>query len=71
MKEQGCAIIIITHKLHEVLSISDQVTILRKGRSIDTVNTSECNEKKLTELMVGRPVNLNIERLRWKNAIQY
>ena len=62
MKEQGCAIIIITHKLHEVLSISDRVTILRKGRSIDTVNTSECNEKKLTELMVGRPVSLNIER---------
>lgn len=62
MKEQGCAIIIITHKLHEVLSISDRVTILRKGKSIDTVLTSECNEKKLTELMVGRPVSLNIER---------
>lgn len=45
-----------------MLSISDRVTILRKGRSIDTVNTSECNEKKLTELMVGRPVSLNIER---------
>lgn len=62
MKEQGCAIIIITHKLHEVLSISDRVTILRKGQSIETVNTAECNEKKLTELMVGRPVSLNIER---------
>lgn len=62
MKEQGCAIIIITHKLHEVLSISDRVTILRKGQSIDTVVTRECSEKKLTELMVGRPVVLNIER---------
>lgn len=62
MKEQGCAIIIITHKLHEVLDISDRVTILRKGKSIETVNTKECNEKKLTELMVGRPVSLNIER---------
>ena len=62
MRNDGKAIIIITHKLHEVLSISDRVTILRKGRSIDTVNTSECNEKKLTELMVGRPVSLNIER---------
>ena len=62
MKEQGCAIIIITHKLHEVLSISDRVTILRKGQSIETVKTAECNEKKLTELMVGRPVTLNIER---------
>ena len=37
MREQGCAIIIITHKLNEVLSISDRVTILRKGKSIDTV----------------------------------
>lgn len=62
MKEQGCAIIIITHKLHEVLSISDRVTILRKGKSIETVDTKECNEKTLTELMVGRPVSLDIAR---------
>ena len=71
MKEQGCAIIIITHKLHEVLSISDRVTILRKGQSIDTVYTKECSEKKLTELMVGRPVSLNIDRpeMKEKNTI--
>lgn len=54
MREQGCAIIIITHKLNEVLSISDRVTILRKGKSIETVETAGCDEKKLTELMVGR-----------------
>ena len=64
MKEKGCAIIIITHKLQEVLSISDRVTILRKGKSIDTVLTAECDAKKLTELMVGRPVSLEIERPR-------
>lgn len=62
MRKQGCAIIIITHKLNEVMAISDRVTILRKGKYIDTVNTSETNEKKLTELMVGRPVSLEIER---------
>ena len=62
MKEQGNAIIIITHKLNEVLDISDRVTILRKGKSIETVITSECDSKKLTELMVGRPVSLEIER---------
>lgn len=62
MKEQGCAIIIITHKLHEVLDISDRVTILRKGRSIDTVDTKGSDEKKLTELMVGHTVNLEIDR---------
>ncbi|MEG0793646.1 MAG: ABC transporter ATP-binding protein [Lachnospiraceae bacterium] len=62
MKEQGSAIIIITHKLNEVMEISDRVTILRKGKSIDTVVTAETNEKKLTELMVGRQVTLEIER---------
>lgn len=62
MKEKGCAIIIITHKLQEVLDISDRVTILRKGKSIETVNTGECDARKLTELMVGRPVSLEIER---------
>ncbi|MDD3139470.1 MAG: ABC transporter ATP-binding protein [Lachnospiraceae bacterium] len=62
MKEQGSAIIIITHKLHEVMDISDRVTILRKGQSIDTVITADTNEKELTELMVGRPVTLEIDR---------
>ena len=62
MRENGCAIIIITHKLNEVMEISDRVTILRKGESISTVKTAETNEKQLTELMVGRAVNLEIER---------
>lgn len=62
MKEQGCAIIIITHKLHEVLAISDRVAILRKGESICTVSTEESSEKELTELMVGRSVSLKIDR---------
>lgn len=62
MKERGSAIIIITHKLHEVLEISDRVAILRKGKLIDTVKTSDTNENELTELMVGRPVSLKIER---------
>lgn len=62
MKEQGSAIIIITHKLHEVLAISDRVAILRKGHLIDTVETIETNENQLTELMVGRPVSLKISR---------
>ncbi len=62
MKEKGNAIIIITHKLNEVMEISDRVTILRKGQSIETVNTKESNEKHLTELMVGCAVDLLIER---------
>ena len=62
MKEQGHAIIIITHKLNEVKEISDRVAILRKGEYITTVNTSETNEQELTEMMVGRKVDLNIDR---------
>lgn len=62
MRSEGCAIIIITHKLNEVMQISDRVTILRKGQSVGTVNTKDVDEKKLTELMVGRPVSLKIKR---------
>ena len=62
MKEQGCAVIIITHKLGEVMAISDRVTILRKGKSVQTVTTAETDEKRLTELMVGKAVSLQIGR---------
>ncbi len=61
MKQEGCAVIIITHKLNEVLEISDRVTILRKGESVATVTTAQTSAKELTELMVGRPVELAIE----------
>ena len=62
MREDGKCIIIITHKLHEVLSLSDRVSVLRKGEYIGTVNTSETSESELTEMMVGKKVELNIER---------
>ena len=62
MKEEGHSIIIITHKLNEVMEISDRVAILRKGEYITTVNTSETNEQALTEWMVGHKIDLNIER---------
>ena len=62
MKEDGKSIIIITHKLNEVMEISDRVTVLRKGEFVGTVKTSETNEKELTEMMVGEKVDLNIER---------
>ncbi len=61
MKEEGHAIIIITHKLNEVMEISDRVAILRKGEYITTVNTAETNEQALTEWMVGHKVDLNID----------
>ena len=63
MRDDGKSIIIITHKLHEVLSISDRVAILRKGEYINTVNTKETNESELTEMMVGKKITLNINRI--------
>ena len=62
MKEEGHSIIIITHKLNEVLEISDRVAILRKGEYITTVNTRETDEQALPEGMVGHKVDLNIDR---------
>ena len=62
MREDGKAIIIITHKLHEVLSLSDRVSVLRKGEYIGTVETDKTNEAELTEMMVGKKISLNIER---------
>lgn len=62
MKKSGKSIIIITHKLNEVMAISDRVAVLRKGEYIGTVNTKDTNEQALTEMMVGKKVSLNIER---------
>jgi len=62
MRAQGHSIIIITHKLHEVLALSDRVAVLRKGMSIGTVETATATEMSLTEMMVGEKVVLDIER---------
>ena len=62
MRDDGKSIIIITHKLHEVLSLSDRVSVLRKGEYVGTVNTAETNESELTEMMVGKKISLNIHR---------
>ncbi len=62
MRDDGKSIIIITHKLHEVLSLSDRVSVLRKGEYVGTVNTGETNESELTEMMVGKKISLNIHR---------
>ncbi len=69
MRDDGKAIIIITHKLHEVLSLSDRVAVLRKGEYVGTVNTAETSEAELTEMMVGKKVNLNIDRSEPKNPV--
>ena len=70
MKKDGKSIIIITHKLHEVLDISDRVTILRKGEYVGTVETKDATESSLTEMMMGEKVELNITREEPKNLTE-
>lgn len=62
MRADGKSVIIITHKLNEVMAISDRVTVLRKGEHVKTVNTAETNEKELADMMVGQKITLNINR---------
>lgn len=62
MREDGKSILIITHKLHEVLAISDRVAVLRRGEHVATVETATTNASSLTEMMVGKKVELNIDR---------
>ena len=69
MRADGKAIVIITHKLHEVMSLSDKVAVLRKGQYIGTVNTAETNPQALTDMMVGHAVTLNIDRPRYEHPV--
>ena len=66
MKDDGLAIIFITHKLKEVMAVSDRVTVLRKGKRVATVNTTEVTRESLAEMMVGREVLFRVE----KDAVQ-
>lgn len=59
---EGKSIILITHKLKEIMQISDRVTIIRRGKVIDTVNTAETNPNELAEKMVGRGVTFKVDK---------
>ncbi len=67
MRDDGKSIIIITHKMHEVLSLSDRVAVMRRGEHITTVETAKTNGNELTEYMMGEKIELNIERTEPKN----
>ena len=58
--KEGKSILFISHKLNEIMEVSDRVTVLRKGKYIGTVNTSETNKQELSNMMVGRPVQLEV-----------
>ena len=62
MRDDGKSVVIITHKLHEVMDVSDRVAVLRKGKYIGSVDTKDTNPQALTDMMVGHAVTLNIQR---------
>ena len=62
MRDKGKAIVIITHKMHEVEALSDRVAILRQGYFVGDMLTKDTNAQEMTNMMVGRPVELNINR---------
>lgn len=70
MRDDGKCIIIITHKLHEVMALSDRVSVLRKGEYVGSVNTAETSQEELTEMMVGKKVDLNINRSQPKDIVE-
>lgn len=70
MRKDNKSIIIITHKLQEVLSISDRVAVLRKGEYVGSIDTKDATEKSLTEMMVGKKVELNIDRQEPMNTVK-
>ena len=69
MKADGKCVVIITHKLNEVMEISDRVAVLRKGESVGSVVTAETDMNALTQMMVGKQVILNIERPAPNNSV--
>ncbi len=67
MRADGKAIVIITHKMHEVEALSDRVAVLRQGQYVGEMKTAETNAQEMTNMMVGRAVKLNIDRAEPKN----
>jgi general nucleoside transport system ATP-binding protein len=62
LRDEGTSVVFISHKLNEVLDVSDRVTVLRRGKKIDTVETAGASERSLARLMVGRDVLLRVEK---------
>ena len=71
LKKSGKAIIFITHKLHEVREVCDKISILRAGLIVGEADPKKVSNKELANLMVGRPVNLSLERKKTKLAKQF
>lgn len=60
LAKEGKSILFISHKLNEIMEVADRVTVLRKGKYVNTVNTADTNKQELSNMMVGRPVQLEV-----------
>ena len=60
--KEGKSILFITHKLNEIMAVADRCTVLRKGKYIGTVNIADTNKQELSNMMVGRPVQLQVQK---------
>ena len=60
--KEGKSILFITHKLNEIMAVADRVTVLRKGKYVGTVDTASTNKQELSNMMVGRPVQLQVDK---------
>ena len=60
---EGKSILFITHKLNEIMAVADRVTVLRKGKYVGTVETKNTNKQELSNMMVGRPVQLQVDKV--------
>jgi ABC-type uncharacterized transport system ATPase subunit len=68
LRDGGTSIVFITHKLNEVLEISDRITVLRRGKVVGSTIPAEATEQSLAQMMVGRPVDLEVDKLPAKPA---
>src|SRR5207237_5614343 len=62
LRAQGASIVFISHKLHEVLEVADRISVLRRGKKVDTVAREGATEENLARMMVGREVLLRVEK---------
>jgi simple sugar transport system ATP-binding protein len=62
LAKEGKSILFISHKLNEIMEVADRVTVLRKGKYVATVNTADTNKQELSNMMVGRPVQLEVQK---------
>ena len=62
LAKEGKSILFISHKLNEIMAVADRCTVLRKGKYVGTIDTAKTNKQELSNMMVGRPVQLEVQK---------